>query len=72
MRSQNSKVTWFDKVVKTVTRISVFLIILTIVLFIPYGLVVAIYHLIKCNYIVTFIYIAVIILLLHIQSKVVG
>ena len=71
MRVQNSKQTWLDKIVKFITRISIFLTILMVVIFIPYGVMVAIYHLLIKQYIVTFIYITVVILLLYIHSRVV-
>ncbi len=70
MHIQNRQ-TWLDKIIKFITRISIFLTILMVVIFIPYGVVVAIYHLILKQYLVTFIYIAVVILLLYIHSKVV-
>lgn len=70
MHIQNRQ-TWLDKIIKFITRISIFLTILMVVIFIPYGVMVAIYYLILKQYIVTFIYIAVVILLLYIHSKVV-
>lgn len=70
MYTQNRQ-TWLDKIVKFITRISIFLTILMVVIFIPYGVMVAIYHLLIKRYVVTFIYIAVVILLLYIHSKVV-
>lgn len=70
MHIQNRQ-TWLDKIIKSITRISIFLTILMVVIFIPYGVMVAIYHLILKQYLVTFIYIAVVILLLYIHSKVV-
>lgn len=71
MRIQSNRQTWLDKIVNFITRISIFLTILMVVIFIPYGVMVAIHHLILKQYLVTFIYIAVIILLLYIHSKVV-
>lgn len=71
MYIQSNRQTWLDKIVKFITRISIFLTILMVVIFIPYGVMVAIYHLLFKQYIVTFIYIAVVILLLYIHSKVV-
>lgn len=70
MHIQNRQ-TWLDKIIKFITRISIFLTILMVVIFIPYGVMVAIYHLLIKRYVVTFIYIAVVILLLYIHSKVV-
>jgi hypothetical protein len=70
MHIQNRQ-TWLDKIIKFITRISIFLTILMVVIFIPYGVMVAIYYLILKQYLVTFIYIAVVILLLYIHSKVV-
>lgn len=70
MHIQNRQ-TWLDKIIKFITRISIFLTILMVVIFIPYGVMVAIYHLLIKQYVVTFIYIAVVILLLYIHSKVV-
>ena len=68
---QNRRQTFLDKIVNFITRISIFLTILMVVIFIPCGVMVAIYHLIFKQYVVTFIYIAVVILLLYIHSKVV-
>lgn len=71
MHIQSNRQTWLDRIIKFITRISIFLTILMVVIFIPYGVMVAIYHLILKQYLVTFIYIAVVILLLYIHSKVV-
>lgn len=71
MPRQINRQTWLDKIIKFITRISIFLTILMVVIFIPYGVLVAIYYLILKQYLVTFIYIAVVILLLYIHSKVV-
>lgn len=71
MYTPNRRQTFLDRVVNFITRISIFLTILMVVIFIPYGVTVAIYHLLIKQYIVTFIYIAVVILLLYIHSKVV-
>lgn len=71
MYTPNRRQTFLDRIVKFITRISIFLTILMVVIFIPYGVMVAIYHLIFKQYLVTFIYIAVVILLLYIHSKVV-
>lgn len=71
MYMQNRRQTFLDRIVNFITRISIFLTISMVVIFIPYGVMVAIYHLIFKQYLVTFIYIAVVILLLYIHSKVV-
>lgn len=61
-----------DKILRFVSKVSVFITVMITLVFIPYGTAVAIYHLLSRDYIVTFIYMIVVILLLNIHSKVVG